>query len=85
VNFETYISNNLLAQDEAVNVLFKGQVGETISERACTARDFKPQRKWGCVLCWLMELVVPNHCQIALGNAFVRAMQITRDATPNDT
>lgn len=80
MNFETYVCNNLLAWDEAINVFFKGQVGETISERACTARDFKPQREWGCVLCWLMELVVPNHCQIALGNAFLRARQIEVDA-----
>ena len=47
--------------DVAVNVLFGGNLGETVSMRAAVAeRDGKT---WGCWFCWLLaRLVQRGHC-----------------------
>jgi hypothetical protein len=55
-----YFLNLLIALDQTGNAIFGGYPDETISLRAARARD-KGER-WGCVLCKLLELIVPNHC-----------------------
>lgn len=50
------------AIDCALNVLlFNGDVGQTISLHAAVAQ--RANRRWGCVLCWLLNwLVQHQHC-----------------------
>ena len=52
--------------DETCNVDANGRVNETISARAAKANN--AGRKWGCVLCKLLNAIQTNHCQIALSN-----------------
>jgi len=46
--------------DEAVNVAANGRSDETVSLRAAKAQV--AGRRWGCVLCRLMDVVAPGHC-----------------------
>jgi hypothetical protein len=50
--------------DEGGNIATGGAPNETISERAAKARN--AGRKWGCVLCWLLDRVQKGHCDNAL-------------------
>lgn len=59
-----YIMNILILLDQALNTIAAGSPNETISERAAKARN--AGRKWGCVLCRLLDLVNPGHCDNAL-------------------
>ncbi len=45
-------------------VLFNGDPHETISDRAALAR-FRGKR-WGCILCRMLEKINPGHCDRAL-------------------
>lgn len=49
------------AFDLAGNVLLNGKLGEYISTRAYHA--MKAGRRWGCVLCRLLDRIDPNHCE----------------------
>jgi len=59
-----YILNWLVLLDEAGNTLLGGSPNETISERSAKARA--AGRRWGCVLCELLNKINPGHCDRAL-------------------
>jgi hypothetical protein len=59
-----YLLNWLILLDQAGNTLAGGSPNETISERAAKAR--KTGRRWGCVLCGLLDRINPGHCDNAL-------------------
>lgn len=52
-----------LMVDEAANVSANGQVNTTISGRA--GRAAYAGRAWGCVLCWVLDKIQPDHCEEA--------------------
>lgn len=52
-----------VANDQALNAALVGRPGaedETISSRAGKAQ--RAGRRWGCVLCRLLDLIDPGHC-----------------------
>lgn len=60
-----YLLNILKWLDIGANVIFLlGASNETVSERAAKARN--AGRRWGCVLCGLLDKVNPGHCDNAL-------------------
>lgn len=46
--------------DQLGNVALNGSEDELISTRAARARD--AGRRWGCVLCRLLDHIDPDHC-----------------------
>lgn len=50
--------------DEASNVSANGRVDETISARAAKAQI--AGRKWGCILCKILDAIQKDHCVNAL-------------------
>lgn len=50
--------------DEMGNVDANGRVNQTISARAAIAAN--AGRKWGCVLCKILDAIQPNHCEDSL-------------------
>lgn len=50
--------------DELANVDVNGQVEQTISTRA--ARAQLRGRRWGCLLCGILDKLDPGHCARAL-------------------
>lgn len=53
-----------VANDQALNAALVGRAGaedETISSRAGKAA--RAGRRWGCVLCRLIDLIDPGHCE----------------------
>lgn len=62
---KNYLLNILKWLDIGVNVIVLfGASNETISERSAKARN--AGRKWGCILCGLLDKVNPGHCDNAL-------------------
>jgi hypothetical protein len=59
-----YFLNYAVLLDEAANTVLGGSPNETISERAAKARN--AGRKWGCVLCKVLNWINPGHCDNAL-------------------
>lgn len=59
-----YLLNWLLWWDEGGNVLTGGASNETISERAAKARA--AGKRWGCVLCGLLDRIDRGHCDRSL-------------------
>lgn len=59
-----YLLNYAVLLDESVNTVFGGSPNETISERAAKANA--TGRKWGCVLCGVLNWINPGHCDRAL-------------------
>lgn len=49
-----------VALDQLANVLALGEPDETISSRAHKAA--LKGKRWGCVLCRLLDLLDPGHC-----------------------
>lgn len=66
----------LIAFDRFANVVTFGKPNQTISSRAALARNNK--RYWGCLLCWLLEKLDPNHCDEALKTDEADAEQVIR-------
>ena len=56
-----YVWNLLIAIDQLVNTLLAGHPDETISSRAAKAN--RQGKRWGCVLCRLLDVVDPDHCE----------------------
>jgi len=56
--------NIALMIDEASNVSANGRVDETISARAAKAQI--AGKKWGCVLCKILDAIQKDHCTNAL-------------------
>lgn len=46
--------------DQLANVAANGDEDETISSRAAKARN--AGRRWGCVLCRILDALDPDHC-----------------------
>lgn len=59
-----YLLNFAILLDEAANTILGGSPNETISERAAKARN--AGRRWGCILCRLLNRINPGHCDNAL-------------------
>jgi hypothetical protein len=61
--FGRYLGRCGIEFDTSVNVLFGGQLGQTVSYRvAVAARDGK---RWGCIFCWFLSWAVQkNHCAL---------------------
>lgn len=55
----------MMAYDQALNALTGGSEDETISSRAARARD--RGKRWGCVLCGVLDWLDPNHCSKSRG------------------
>jgi hypothetical protein len=53
-----------VAIDQLANVLALGDPDETISSRAEKAR--RKGKRWGCVLCALLDRLDPGHCARAV-------------------
>lgn len=54
-----------VALDRAGNAAINGDNRETISSRANRARS--EGRRWGCLLCKLLDAFSPNHCRDSAG------------------
>jgi hypothetical protein len=54
-----------IAIDRAANAAANGDHTETISSRANRARG--ECRRWGCVLCRILDWLQPNHCRDSAG------------------
>lgn len=52
--------------DQTSNVDTNGLIDETISARAAKARN--GGKRWGCILCKVLDFVQSNHCTNALKN-----------------
>jgi len=50
-----------VAFDQLGNAAANGDEDETISSRAAKAR--RAGRRWGCILCGLLDRIDPNHCE----------------------
>lgn len=50
-----------VSHDQLANTATNGDEDETISSRAGKAR--KAGRRWGCLLCKLLDRIDPNHCE----------------------
>lgn len=50
--------------DETANVGANGKVNTTISARAARARN--AGRRWGCILCRVLDWVQKDHCSSSL-------------------
>lgn len=55
--------NLLIAFDQLLNAILGGNPDETLSHRAKRARD--AGRRWGCVLCRVLDLFDRDHCDKA--------------------
>lgn len=55
----------LVAFDRLVNALLRGKDRETISSRAARARA--EGKRWGCVLCRLLDRIECGHCDRSIG------------------
>ena len=55
-----YIWNLLVSVDQLVNTIFAGNPDESISSRAAKAE--RAGKKWGCVLCKLLDKIDKDHC-----------------------
>lgn len=52
--------------DQLGNVALNGDPDETISSRADKARE--QQKRWGCVLCKLLDYIEKDHCTKSRGS-----------------
>jgi hypothetical protein len=59
-----FLVNLAVMVDEVGNTLTGGSPNETISSRAGKAQA--EGKRWGCVLCKLLNKIQKNHCQIAM-------------------
>ena len=53
-----------VANDQALNAALVGRAGsedETVSSRASKAA--RKEKRWGCLLCRLLDKIDPGHCQ----------------------
>jgi hypothetical protein len=55
-----YLWNLLVSLDQFINTFLLGDPDETISSRAAKAQ--LKGKRWGCVLCRLLDYVQKGHC-----------------------
>lgn len=56
--------NIALMIDQTCNVDANGRVDQSISQRAAIAMN--AGRRWGCILCWVLDHIQKNHCEDSL-------------------
>lgn len=66
-----WVINVLIAIDQLANAILRGRPVETISLRSAIARD--RGKRWGCVMCKLLEAIVANHCDTTKHDAITAA------------
>lgn len=54
-----------IAHDQLANAAANGDPDETISSRAY--RAVREGRRWGCILCRLLDWIDQNHCRDSAG------------------
>lgn len=54
-----------IAKDQLANAALNGDEDKTISHRAALAR--RAGRRWGCVLCRVLDAIDPDHCEKSVG------------------
>ncbi len=59
-----YIRNVLIALDQLANAVLRGDPDETLSSAAGKARN--AGRRWGCVLCRVLDWIDSDHCNKAI-------------------
>lgn len=59
-----YFLNIAVAIDQFANTILGGNPRETISQRAAKARN--AGKRWGCLLCRILDRIQPNHCTNSL-------------------
>jgi hypothetical protein len=59
-----YLWNLLVSLDQFVNTVAGGDPDETISSRAAKAEA--EGKRWGCILCGLLNRIQKDHCQRSL-------------------
>lgn len=65
IGYDTRVAwNTADSIDQSANAALKGDPDESISSRAGKAR--RRGDTWGCVLCKLLDAIVPNHCADAI-------------------
>lgn len=75
-----YVVRVLIAVDQLVQAACnKGIPGETISARAGKAMLRK--RRWGCLLCAMLDWLQTDHCANAIANDRKRAQAVIDDLT----
>jgi len=57
-----YVLSVLLALDQLANAIGGGFPDETISYRASIANQ--EGSRWACMFCRLIEIIVPDHCDL---------------------
>lgn len=60
MGFLFYLKNIIIWLDQGLNTLLMGDPDETLSRRAGRARN--AGRKWGCLLCKVLDWIDPRHC-----------------------
>lgn len=68
---KAYLLRVLVAWDSFLNVVFLGTPDETISSRAALA--WRAGRRWGCVLCRVLDWFQKDHCIDAIAADIARA------------
>lgn len=68
-----YVLSILIALDQLINALFGGYPDETVSYRSGKARS--DGKRWGCILCKLLDAVDPNHCEKTMRNKKVSVIR----------
>lgn len=58
-----------VAYDQLGNTAANGEPDETISSRAARAR--REKRRWGCILCGLLDALDTDHCERNLEKRFL--------------
>lgn len=56
-----YFLRILISIDQLANTILGGNEDETISSRAAKAK--LQGKRWGCVLCKLLDKIDKNHCE----------------------
>lgn len=74
---DPYPRRLIVQGDVWLNVFFRGLAGSTISARAYTAR--KNGKRWGCILCGLLEKFWTDHCRKAVLKDIARAQAAIED------
>lgn len=55
-----WILRVLIAFDRFINTVFGGHPDETISARSAMAQ--RKGKKWGCILCKMLDKIEKDHC-----------------------
>jgi hypothetical protein len=68
-----YTYGILIALDQLGNAILGGYPDETLSTRAAIAR--RSGKRWGCVLCKVLDWIDTNHCHRALRGKALSVMK----------